>query len=122
LRCVSIAPFRHAGRTAGVLQKGQIVSHDLRFNVLEPIAIVQRTTKRDGIRQVIFWHQTLDVLHHKVDHRPFGGGKLIAHARQNDVFYLRIIDHLFQRMGKVRYDHNGAAPLSLSWCSSSRGV
>ena len=55
---------------------------------------------------MIFRHQPLNVLHHKVDQRPFGGGELVAHPRQDDVFYLGFINDFLQGMCEVGNDHN----------------
>ena len=73
-------PFRHAGCAAGILKKSEILRDDFRLNVLHAVAVLQRAAKRDGVRQMVFWHQPFDVLHHKVNQRPFRRGKLIAHA------------------------------------------
>ena len=68
--------------------------------------MLQRAAKRDGIRQVVLRHQSLDVLDHEVHQRAFGGGELIAHARQDHVLNLRFRHHFFQSMGKVRNDND----------------
>ena len=97
-------PFSHPGSASGVLQKHQIFRYDLRLHVLHAIAVLQRAAKRDGIRQMVLRHQALDVLDHKVHQRAFGGGELIAHARQDHVFHLGLRHHFFQGMGKVGDD------------------
>ena len=98
--------FRHAGCPASILQERQIFRHDFGLHILHAITVLQRTAKRDGIRQVIFRHQTLDILDDEVNQRPFGGGQLIAHTRQDHVLHRRFVDYFFQRVGKVRYDDN----------------
>ncbi|CCK02935.1 hypothetical protein BN129_1519 [Cronobacter sakazakii 701] len=100
--------FRHARSTAGILQESEIVWRHFRLDVLHAVAVMQRAAKRNSVRQVILRHQAFHVLHHKVHQRAFGGGELIAHARQNDVFHLGLIDHFFQRVRKVRNDDDGA--------------
>ena len=99
-------PFRHAGGTARVLQKCQILRHDLRLHVLHPVARMQGAAEGDGIRQVVFRHQPLNVFNDKVDQRTFRGRELVAHARQDDVFNLGFFNHFFQRVGKVGDNHN----------------
>ncbi len=66
-------PFRNPGGAAGVLQEGQILGHHFRFHVLHPVAVVQRPAEGDGVWQVIFWHQTFNVLNDEVNQRPFCG-------------------------------------------------
>ncbi len=94
-------PFRNSGGAAGVLQEGQILGHHFRFHVLHPVAVVQRPAEGDGVRQVIFWHQTFNVLDDEVNQRPFRSGELIAHSGENNVFDLRLIDHFFQGVREV---------------------
>ena len=103
-------PFGHAGGAARVLQEGQVFGDDFRLDVLHAIARMQRAAEGDSIRQVVFWYQTFDVFNDKVDQRPFGGGELIAHARQDDVLHLGFVDHFFQGMGKVRNNDNRHRP------------
>ncbi|CCJ92980.1 hypothetical protein BN131_653 [Cronobacter malonaticus 681] len=57
---------------------------------------------------MIFRHQAFYILHHKVHQRTFGGGELIAHARQNDVLHLGLFDDFFEGVRKVRNDDDGA--------------
>ncbi len=58
--------------TAGILQEGQIVVDDVRLDVLHASPTLQHPTERDGVRQVIFGYQALDVLDHEVNQRPLG--------------------------------------------------
>ena len=67
---------------------------------------MQRAAERDGIRQVVFRHQPLNVFHDKVDQRTFRGRELVAHARQDDVLNLGFFNDFFQRVGKVGDNHN----------------
>ncbi len=99
-------PFRNPGGAAGVLQEGQILGYHFRFHVLHPVAVVQRPAEGDGVWQVIFWHQTFNVLNDEVNQRPFRGGELIAHPRQNDVFHLGFVDHFLEGVREVRDNHN----------------
>ncbi|MNG90989.1 hypothetical protein D3C79_498960 [compost metagenome] len=100
--------FRHASGTAGILQERQIGIDDARFDILQAAPTLQSATERNRGRQVVFRHQSLNVFHHEVNQRAFGGGELIAHTRQDHMFYLGIEHHFFQRMGKVGDDYDGA--------------
>lgn len=63
---------------------------------------------------MVLRHQALNVLDHKVHQRAFGGGKLVAHARQDHMLDLSFRHHFFRGMGKVETMTIAAAPLSLS--------
>ena len=115
--------FGHAGGAPGVLQKRQIFRNDLRLDVLHAIAVLQRAAKRDGVRQMVLRHQALNVLDHKVHQRTFGGGKLVAHARQDHMLDLSFRHHFFQGMGKVGdYDDRRRAAVVELMLQFTRGI
>ena len=85
--------------------------------------MLQRAAKRDGVRQVVLRHQALNVLDHKVHQRTFGGGKLVAHARQDHMLDLSFRHHFFQGMGKVGdYDDRRRAAVVELMLQFARGI
>lgn len=105
LRWVSIAPFATPVVPPVYCRKARS-GHDLRLYVLHPVARMQGAAEGDGIRQVVFRHQPLNVFNDKVDQRTFRGRELVTHARQDDVLNLSFSTTFFQRVGKVGDNHN----------------
>ena len=66
-------PFGDAGGPARILQKRKIFRDHFGFHILHTVARMQRAAEGDGVRQVVFWHQTFDVFDDKVNQRAFGG-------------------------------------------------
>ena len=103
----------NTGRTAGVLQEGDIVVIQRhRLPAMLPAAC-QRRLEADGTGQLPGRHQLLDVANDEVDQRALQAAEHFAHRRHDDMPDRGVGDDLLQRMGEVFDDDDGRRPAIL---------
>ena len=97
--------LRHPGRTARVLQKGNVFVVEAYVLEREQLG-VERVRERDGFRNVPRGHHVLHVPHGEVHQPSFGGRQEIADLRGDDDLDLCLIEDLLERVREVLEHHD----------------
>jgi hypothetical protein len=98
----------HAGRTAGVLQEGDVFRRDVHFRQRVHLAEGQRVAETDRARDVVLRDHLLDVLQHEIDDHPFGEGEHVAQAGGDDLLHRRVGEHVLHGLAEVVHHQDGA--------------
>ena len=94
----------HAGGSAGVLKKGDVVGLDGRVGERAPRAQGQRAIEAHGVGQMKGGNGAPDVAQRRIDQRALDAAQLIASAGDDHEFERRPVVRLLDRGGEVLKD------------------